>query len=51
MTEDEREPLEEARDSLLAAEMLLTGGYPGYAASRAAACRGIGWALESEGPG
>jgi uncharacterized protein (UPF0332 family) len=34
MTEDQRELLEEARDSLSAAKLLLTGGYPGYAASR-----------------
>ena len=35
MTEDQQELLEEARDSLSAARLLLTGGYPGYAASRA----------------
>lgn len=35
MTEDQRELLEEVRDSLSAAKLLLDGGYPGYAASRA----------------
>lgn len=35
MTEDQRELLEEARDSIGAAGLLLDGGYPGYAASRA----------------
>ena len=35
MTDDQRELLEEARDSLSAAGLLLNGGYPGYAASRA----------------
>jgi uncharacterized protein (UPF0332 family) len=35
MTDDQRELLEEARDSLAAAKLLLTGGYPGYSASRA----------------
>jgi uncharacterized protein (UPF0332 family) len=35
MTEDQRELLEEARESISAAKLLLTGGYPGYAASRA----------------
>lgn len=35
MTEDQQELLEEARDSLSAARLLLTGGYPGYTASRA----------------
>jgi uncharacterized protein (UPF0332 family) len=35
MTEDQLELLEEARDSIAAATLLLTGGYPGYAASRA----------------
>jgi uncharacterized protein (UPF0332 family) len=35
MTADQRELLEEARDSISAATLLLNGGYPGYAASRA----------------
>jgi uncharacterized protein (UPF0332 family) len=35
MTEDQRELLEEARDSIGAARLLLSGGYLGYAASRA----------------
>jgi uncharacterized protein (UPF0332 family) len=35
MTEDQRELLEEVRDSIGAARLLLSGGYPGYAASRA----------------
>ena len=35
MTEDQHELLEEALDSVSAAKLLLTGGYPGYAASRA----------------
>lgn len=35
MTEDQQELLEEARDSLSAARLLLNGGYSGYAASRA----------------
>jgi len=35
MTEDQQELLEEARDSISAARLLLSGGYPGYAASRA----------------
>jgi uncharacterized protein (UPF0332 family) len=35
MTEDQRELLMTARDSLAAARMLLGGGYPGFAASRA----------------
>jgi uncharacterized protein (UPF0332 family) len=35
MTEDQRELLEEARDSIAAAKLLLDGGFPGYAASRA----------------
>lgn len=35
MTEDQRELLEEARSSLGAATLLLSGGYPGYAVSRA----------------
>jgi len=35
MTEDQLELLEEARDSLLAAKVLLRSGFPGYAASRA----------------
>ncbi len=35
MTEDQQELIEEARDSILAATLLLNGGYPGYAASRA----------------
>lgn len=35
MTEDQQELLEEARDSLSAARLLLSGGYPGYATSRA----------------
>lgn len=35
MTEDQRELLEEACDSLSAARLLLTGEYPGYVASRA----------------
>lgn len=35
MTEDQAELLEEACDSLGAARLLLSGGYPGYAASRA----------------
>ena len=35
MTEDQRELLEEATDSITAAKLLLEGGYPGYAASRA----------------
>jgi hypothetical protein len=35
MTEDQRELLEEARDSIAAARLLLDGGFPGYAASRA----------------
>lgn len=35
MTEDERDLLVEARDSLAAARTLLASGFPGYAASRA----------------
>lgn len=35
MTEEQQELLEEARDSIGAARLLLSGGYPGYAASRA----------------
>jgi uncharacterized protein (UPF0332 family) len=35
MTEDQRELLEEARDSIGAAKLLVSGEYPGYAASRA----------------
>ncbi len=35
MTEDQRELIEEARDSVEAAEILLQNLYPGYAASRA----------------
>jgi len=35
MTEDQRELLEEGRDSIAAAKLLLKGEYPGYAASRA----------------
>ena len=35
MTRDQLELLLEARDSLSAARLLLDGGYPGYAASRA----------------
>ena len=35
MTADERELLEEARDSISAARTLLVAGHPGYAASRA----------------
>ena len=35
MTEDQRDLLEEARDSISAADLLLTGGFPGYAVSRA----------------
>lgn len=35
MTEDQRELLLEARDSIAAAKLLLEGKYPGYAASRA----------------
>jgi uncharacterized protein (UPF0332 family) len=35
MTEDQQELLEEARDRISAARLLLSGGYPGYAASRA----------------
>ncbi len=35
MTEDQQELLEEARDSIGAARLLLSSGYPGYAASRA----------------
>ena len=35
MTDDQRELLEQARDSVSAARLLLEGGYPGFAASRA----------------
>lgn len=35
MTDDQRELLQEARDSISAAGVLLDAGYPGYAASRA----------------
>lgn len=35
MTDDQRELLEEARDSIEAAELLLQNMYPGYAAARA----------------
>jgi uncharacterized protein (UPF0332 family) len=35
MTPDQKELVEEARDSIAAAAMLLKGGYPGYAVSRA----------------
>jgi uncharacterized protein (UPF0332 family) len=35
MTEKQQELLEEARDSIGAARLLLSSGYPGYAASRA----------------
>jgi len=35
MTEEQRELLEEARDSIAAAKLLLDGGFLGYAASRA----------------
>ena len=35
MTEDQVELLQKARQSLSAARLLLTGGYPDYAASRA----------------
>ena len=35
MTEDQKDLLEEARESISAADLLLTGGYPGYAVSRA----------------
>lgn len=34
MTEDQKELLEEARESISAAKLLLMGGYSGYAASR-----------------
>jgi uncharacterized protein (UPF0332 family) len=33
--DDQRELLEQARDSIAAARLLLEGGYPGFAASRA----------------
>jgi len=35
MTEDQQELLEEAKESISAASLLLGGGYPGYAVSRA----------------
>lgn len=35
MTDDQRELLLEARDSIAAAKLLIEGEYPGYAASRA----------------
>jgi uncharacterized protein (UPF0332 family) len=35
MTDDQLDLLQEARDSVSAAKLLLGGGYPGYAASRA----------------
>ena len=35
MTEDQKDLLEEARDSISAADLLLAGGFPGYAVSRA----------------
>ena len=35
MTEDQKDLLEEARDSIAAADLLLTGGFQGYAVSRA----------------
>ena len=35
MTEDQLELLEEARDSITAAKLLLENMYPGYAAARA----------------
>jgi len=35
MTEDQEELLEEARESIAASSLLLAGGFPGYAASRA----------------
>lgn len=35
MTDDQLDLLQEARDSVSAAKLLLEGGYPGYAASRA----------------
>jgi uncharacterized protein (UPF0332 family) len=35
MTEDQKDLLEEARDSISAADLLLTGGFQGYAVSRA----------------
>ena len=35
MTEDQRELLEEAKESISAARLLLGGGYPDYSASRA----------------
>lgn len=35
MTDDQRELLLEAHDSITAARLLLDGGYPGYAAARA----------------
>lgn len=39
MTDDQRELLMEARDSIAAAKLLLEGEYPGYAASRAYGAR------------
>ena len=35
MTEDQKELIESARDSISAAKVLLSSGFPGYAASRA----------------
>lgn len=35
MTEDQKDLLEKARESISAADLLLMGGYPGYAVSRA----------------
>ncbi len=35
MTEDQRQLLDQARRSLAAAQLLLDGGYPGFAAARA----------------
>jgi len=35
MTEDQKDLLEEARDSIAAADLLLAGGFQGYAVSRA----------------
>ena len=49
MTEDQKDLLEEARESISAADLLLMGGYPGYAVSRAyyamfyLSIAGLGW--------
>ncbi len=48
MTEDQKDLLEKARESISAADLLLMGGYPGYAVSRASGDECWGESLEGE---